>query len=88
MCVCVKRAGGEYMSKNVKKEAWSKTLSFPIETIANIESIRQMVNSTSGKALADMQDTIIYCVNRVYQEEFWSNREQKFLKPEPKLSKI
>ena len=55
---------------NTKKEYWSKTLSFPIGIIANIESIRQLVNSTSGKALADMQETLVYCVKRVYGEEF------------------
>jgi len=55
---------------NQKKEYWSKTLSFPIGTIANIETIRRLVNSSSGKSLADMQATIIYCVDRVYGEEF------------------
>jgi len=84
--VCTQR--GESMSKSVKKESWSKTLSFPIETIANIESIKQLVNSQSGKALADMQDTIIFCVDRVYQEEFWDKNKSVFVKPEPKLSKI
>jgi len=81
MCVCTQVV--KSMSKSAKKESWSKTLSFPIETIANIESIRQLVNSTSGKALADMQDTIIYCVKRVYGEEF--SDQTTFPKPEPKL---
>ena len=58
------------MSKtSQKKEFWSKTLSFPIQTIAQIESIRQLMNSTTGKALSDMQATIVYCVDRVYGDE-------------------
>ena len=60
-----------------KKEYWSKTLSFPIGTIAQIESIRALVNKSTGRALSGMQDTIIYCVNRVYGDEGLLKKEDE-----------